>query len=67
MAVLEDPAARAGELDHLALGLEEEERFGGGDGKRGVGALGRGGDFGADLEGEDLFVRRMVSNEQRVG
>ena len=55
MAVLEDPAAGAGELDHLALGLEEEERLGGGDGKRGVGALGGGGDFGADLEGEDLW------------
>ena len=55
VAVLKDPAAGAGELNHLALGLEEEERLGRGDGKRGVGALGGGGDFGADLEGENLF------------
>jgi hypothetical protein len=55
VAVLEDPAAGAGELDHLALGLEEEERLGGGDGQGGVGSLGGGSDFGADLEGEDLL------------
>lgn len=55
MAVANGPAALAGEVDDGALGLEEEEGLGGGDGEGRVGFLRGGGYFGADLSGEDLW------------
>jgi hypothetical protein len=42
------------EIDDRALGIEEEEVLGRGDGERGVGAGGAGGDFEADGVDEDL-------------
>lgn len=60
-AILKDPAAGAGEINDGALGLEEEEGLGRRNGEVRVGALAGGGDFGANLGGEDL--RRVeVSN-----
>ena len=49
MAVLDRPAARARKLDDGALRVEEQEGLGRGEREGGIGALGRGGDFGADL------------------
>ena len=55
-AVLGQPAARLRKLHHGALGVEEQQVLGVGDGEGGVGALGARGDFGADGVDEDLFL-----------
>jgi len=55
-AVLCHPAARLRELDDGALGVEEEKVLCVGDGEGRVGALGAGGDFGADGVDEDLLL-----------
>ena len=63
VAVLNGPVSGTGKVDDCALGVEEEEGFGGGEREGGVGALGARGDFGADLGGEDLnwwFVRFLL-------
>jgi hypothetical protein len=54
-AVLGQPAARLRKLHHGALGVEEQQVLGVGDGQGRVGALGARGDFGADRVDEDLF------------
>jgi hypothetical protein len=53
-AVLGQPAARLRKLHHGALGVEEQQVLGVGDGQRRVGALRAGCDFGADGGDEDL-------------
>ena len=42
--------------DYCAFAVEEEEVFRRGDGQGGVGGFRTGGDFGADLGGEDLWL-----------
>lgn len=49
VAVTNGPAALAGEVDNSALALEEEEGFGGGDRKGGIGLFGRRRYLRADL------------------
>ena len=55
-AITHEPATAASEVDHAAFAVEEEEVFGVGDGERGVGFFGAGGDFRANRAYEDLFV-----------
>jgi hypothetical protein len=50
-AVLDEPAARLGEGDDGAFGVQEEEVLGGGDWEGGVSCFAAAGDFGADLGG----------------
>lgn len=53
-AVTDKPAPGVGKVDDAAFTVEEEEVFGVGDGERGIGFFGTGGDFGADGTDEDL-------------
>lgn len=56
-AVLDLPVPLLREIDDGALAIEEEEVLGRADGEGGVGGFGTGGDFVADLDGEDLALR----------
>jgi hypothetical protein len=59
-AVLGQPAARLRKLHHGALGVEEQQVLGVGDGQGRVGALRARGDFGADRGDEDLLGVLLV-------
>jgi len=55
-AICDDPSSILGEVDDGAFTVEEEKVFAGCDGEGWIACFGVGGDFGADLGGQDLWL-----------